>query len=140
MIVAINPLPHLTPKNASCALIQGEDGMILGVSRKDNKNVFGIVGGKLDAGETFINAAIRETFEETGITITSLEYIFEDYCGDHSRDDVIYYCVAFKVTGWTDEPYTKEEGIVSWVTPEKLMEGCFGEYNKKLFKAAGIIT
>ncbi len=135
----INPLPHIKPKYASSVLIQRKsDGYVLGVSRKHDPEDIGTPGGKLDVGENFVDAAVRETFEETGITIVSLEYLFDDYCGDSSKNDVMYYTVAFKVIDWTGEPYSKEAGIVSWVPPQKLITGCFGAYNKKLFAAAEI--
>ena len=132
-----NPLPHLEPKKASSVLIMNEEGLVLGVSRKNDATIFGLVGGKTDPGESYVDAAIRETFEETGVTVLELEQVYEDYCGDSTRGDVIYYCVTFKATKWIGEPYSKEAGVVAWITPQKLFEGCFGEYNKKLFAAIG---
>ena len=49
------------------------DGKILLLHRQDHTsqgNTWGIPGGKLEKGETYIQAAIRETKEETGLDIS----------------------------------------------------------------------
>ncbi len=55
-------------KRASTVLII-EDGKVLSISRRNDHNDFGIVGGGVEKNETFEQACIRETFEETGLTI-----------------------------------------------------------------------
>lgn len=57
------------------------DGRILAVSRKTNHSDFGLPGGKLDPGESFKEALIREVMEETGLTVTALEPVYGGYCG-----------------------------------------------------------
>ena len=52
--------------------VQNQIGEILAFHRKKNvseNNVYGFVGGKVDPGETAIQAAIREAFEEAGIIV-----------------------------------------------------------------------
>ena len=53
-----------------------KDGKILSVSRKKNKSIFGLPGGKQEKGETSEQAAIRECKEECGIDVSSCVYFF----------------------------------------------------------------
>jgi 8-oxo-dGTP pyrophosphatase MutT (NUDIX family) len=122
---------------AACILFwNNEDNKILAVSRKDNPDAFGLPGGKLDEkdGGSLTKCAIRESLEETGFHFTDLELFFV-------RQDGEFICATFmpwnskRVRNWTPEA---NAGNVDWVTPEKLIAGPFGEYNKKLFDHVGI--
>lgn len=64
-----------------------KDNLFLGVSRRNNHNKIGLVGGKADNQEDTIDALIRETIEETGLIIIKAtlldvrEYAgYETYC------------------------------------------------------------
>jgi 8-oxo-dGTP pyrophosphatase MutT (NUDIX family) len=54
-----------------------KDGLILSVSRRDDKTKFCFLGGKCEPNETTGMAAIRETFEETGINVTDCVHIYD---------------------------------------------------------------
>jgi len=64
-------------KSAQVILINPE-GYVLGVSRKDDHNDFGLPGGKMDPEDNDDPkiTAVRETKEETGLDITNLRLIF----------------------------------------------------------------
>jgi len=47
----------------------------------DYSNLYDIPKGEIDPGETFLNCAIRETYEESGLEYTDFVVISEDY--DH---------------------------------------------------------
>jgi len=55
-------------KYAACLLIRFTNGDILGISRRENPNTFGMVGGKVEPDESVTDAALRECFEETGLS------------------------------------------------------------------------
>jgi 8-oxo-dGTP pyrophosphatase MutT (NUDIX family) len=116
-------------------LVFNDNGELLAVSRKHDPNDFGLPGGKKEPGETFKECAIRETLEETGIKVKNLKFVFER----ETEGDVYFYTATFtaEVDG-SAEPSTSEEGRAKWVPPIKVIEGCFGEYNKKLFEKLGI--
>lgn len=114
--------------------------LILGVSRKDDPNDFGLPGGKLDPDETWEQALVREVKEETGIVVTKYAPILEnveEYKG-------VYYLtrtyVIFDVKSY-DISYT-EQGVVSWVKWSKLTDSnsSFHNYNRVLYKlVAGVV-
>ena len=101
-----------------------EEGLILGVSRKDNHNDFGLIGGKMDPednGEPMMTA-IRECKEETGLVIYDLQLVF----AIHKSGNMGYTYLA-KYSGEInhDEPH-----VVKWVPFQILINGSFGRYNE----------
>lgn len=63
----MNETPFPALRGASVLLID-PNGQILLVNRKSGQGVC-MPGGKLEDGEDFLDAAVRETFEETGLRI-----------------------------------------------------------------------
>ena len=114
-------------RQAVCALIFRESGYILGVSRKDNPNTFGLVGGKVDPNETPEEALIRETKEETGLDIVKYKKIFEK-----NDDNFVCFTYLCAVKG---DIQTNEKGVVKEVTWDELFDGPFGDYNRELYKS-----
>lgn len=114
----------IEPVEAVVALIFRGD-KILGVSRKDNPNAFGLVGGKVEKGETHAHALYREVEEETGLQLIKGKKIFADFDGNMMT--TTYLCEA---EGKVD---TIEKGVVKEVTWDELFAGPFGEYNRKLY-------
>lgn len=115
---------------AACVLIFAEDGKILAVSRKNDPNDFGLPGGKVDYPESAEEGAARELFEETGLTATSLRLVFV-----HDEGKFETHTFVAEVSG---EINTPEAGVIRWVTPDVLLKGMFGDYNRKLFNKLGI--
>ena len=75
-------------KEAVQVVILNDNGEVLAVSRKEDHNDFGLVGGKVDEGETPIQAILRETLEEREIEV-------QDYYLDR----------ALKTLGYSSFPY-----------------------------------
>jgi 8-oxo-dGTP pyrophosphatase MutT (NUDIX family) len=120
--------------------------MILAVSRRDDHNAFGLPGGRVEDGEMEDQAASRELREETGLWIDR-QHLVEVF----RRNGGVTYAVGDKHGGKSDtgvewmlallnvEDVKPGEGRVAWVTPEQLMAGPFGDYNKRLLQAIGRI-
>lgn len=122
-------------KMAACVFIQDHSGLILAVSRKDDLTAFGLPGGKVDLKETTEEAAVRELFEETGISINveDLNEIIRRVCEGEDDYDAVTYQVQFKESMKNAKSMSEEEtGIVEWVPWQKLFDGPFSSYNKNL--------
>lgn len=75
-------------------------------------------GGHVEPGESVVHGAIREVYEETGLTIENPRL-----CGlkQFPLDDGGRYLVLFfKADRFSGELHSSEEGPVFWVSPEEL--------------------
>lgn len=129
---------------AVCSLVINDSGLVLACSRKDNKEIFGLPGGKVDETDyTLEDAARRELFEETGIWPGAGIPVFTAMC--YGADNKHYLTTTFIWNNIPCEPRQIEgEGLVAWVSTDvmcKLRSGKyenFGIYNRKLFEALDI--
>lgn len=60
----------MSPKQAAIVLVE-RDGKILAVSRGPGSDQWALPGGKVEEGESFEEAAVRELFEETGLKLAN---------------------------------------------------------------------
>lgn len=118
-------------KAACVALVDSRIKTIKMVTRK-NKQLLGMPGGKLEPGETFREAAIRETFEETGVSLTHEQITEEPIHVGRVGDFEVATFLAFISD---DQQFIeKEPGIktvsvpVSSIADVNLVE--FPEYNQ----------
>lgn len=109
---------------SACVVLINKDGLVLGVSRKDDHTSFGLPGGKLEDIDNNdpIATAIRETKEETGIDVSNLRLVF----ATHKNGNMGYTYLA----DYEGEINHNEPHVVKWVPFQILINGSFGKYNK----------
>jgi len=82
-------------------IIENENGEIL-LQRRTDDGTWGTPGGGMNYGETYTETAIREVFEETGLTVSELK-LFGIYSGknkiiEYPNKDVCFGGVVVFIT------------------------------------------
>lgn len=75
-------------------------------------------GGRLEQGETPLQAAIRETQEEVGVTPLDLSQRGE--LSFQFTDGLALHCVVFTAGDCTGKAIETEEAIPHWMSPEEI--------------------
>jgi 8-oxo-dGTP pyrophosphatase MutT (NUDIX family) len=112
-----------------------KDGLILGISRRHDKTIFGLPGGKFDSetDATTKETAMRETREETSLIVKDCVLVYERVELGDGPNGVDFYSRCYYATDWEGEPVNSEEGEVKWLTAEEVTstKAAFGDYNRK---------
>lgn len=141
LITALKECTVPTPEAATLFLIK--DNRVLATTRKTNRSLWGLPGGKVDEEDKlpdffkrFEVAIKREAKEETGLIIDDLELVYNGLCrGTKSYSTTTF--IANKVEG---EIHTNEAIDVAFVEKESLLKDSpFSEYNRRLFSKIGLI-
>tara|TARA_Y100000385_G_scaffold197965_1_gene204913 strand:- start:4747 stop:5139 length:393 start_codon:yes stop_codon:yes gene_type:complete len=112
-------------KYSVTAVILNDKGQVLAVSRKDNHNDFGLIGGWVDTKDDSLEMALcREIKEETGLIVkpTNLLQVLSMNRGGNMSYS--YYVKDYEGEIETDEPH-----IVKWTDFEEIKNGSFGYWN-----------
>jgi 8-oxo-dGTP pyrophosphatase MutT (NUDIX family) len=107
------------------------------VSRPQKEELWGMPGGKVDPGETPLQAAVREVHEEIGLDLhpSTLEVLHTSVC----HGEVDYETTTFLYTGPDVDGvrYKVEEGLhAGLATEDELCDpkfSPFAEYNRRAF-------
>jgi len=117
----MNQVPEGIKRTAVlCVLKHGQKFLLLKRLKEPNKDNYTPVGGKLDPFETPLKAAIRETFEETGISVSAMKY-----CGSLVETSPTKY-------NWMSFVYCADiefipappcnEGTLEWIHFDKVLD------------------
>jgi ADP-ribose pyrophosphatase YjhB (NUDIX family) len=86
----INKKKRLIMEISAGLLIIWENKILLAKPAKAVKNMWGIPKGKLEPGESYLDAAIRETQEEIGIKIP-LSKISSEYFTINYKNNILHH-------------------------------------------------
>ena len=117
----MNQVPEGLKRTAVlCVLKHGQKFLLLKRLKEPNKDNYTPVGGKLDPFETPLKAAIRETFEETGILVPSMKY-----CGSLvETSPTKYNWMSFVYCTDTEfiPPPPCNEGTLEWIDFDNVLD------------------
>ena len=102
---------ELTKFMNMCMVYDGDKVLVQNRVKKDYRGIT-FPGGKVEQGESFTDAVIREIFEETGLTIKN-----PMLCGikDWYEEEKRYAILFYKTNKFTGSLVSSDEGEVNWV-------------------------
>ena len=108
---------HWQPTMRASLCFVRRDGLLLMIRKKRGLGAGKIngPGGRLEPGETAMEAAVRETEEELGVTPLQLEQRGELHF--QFTDGLALHCVVFTAEGCSGEPIETDEAVPHWMEP-----------------------
>lgn len=105
-----------------CYLERGDAYLMLHRIKKENDvnhDKWVGVGGKFEDGESPEECLLRETFEETGLTLTDYRYRgVVTFVSDRWPSELMH---LFTASGWTGVPRACDEGVLEWIDKQDLL-------------------
>ena len=123
--------------NSSLIYLENEAGEYLMLHRVKKKNDINHdkwigVGGGFEHGERPEECALRETFEETGLTLT--DYRLRGIVTFDCEGQETLYMYLFTASAWTGELSECSEGDLEWVPKKKVYSLPIWEGDKIFFR------
>lgn len=123
--------------NSSLIYLENSRGEYLMLHRVKKKNDINHdkwigVGGGFEHGESPEECALRETREETGLTLTDCR--FRGIVTFDCEGQETLYMHLFTASGWTGELADCDEGELEWVPKEKVYDLPIWEGDKIFFR------
>lgn len=113
-----------TVKNTTlCYVLRGDDVLLLHRIKKENDlnhDKWIGIGGKFEEDESPEECLLREAWEETGLFLT--QYRYRGIITFVSDEWETEYMHLYTATGWTGTLKECDEGVLEWVSREKMKE------------------
>lgn len=126
----------MSEKYAVCGILPIIGDFFLSVSRKDDPNKIGFIGGKIDDGEEPEQALLREVLEETGLHVTIEP--FDPFVAEDG--EYIVYCYMIQLDDKVHEQIAEEEtGVIRIASRLQLIKSSpYADYNERAFEWFGV--
>ena len=106
-----------------CYVLRGDDVLLLHRIKKENDlnhDKWIGIGGKFEEDESPEECLLREAWEETGLVLT--QYRYRGIITFVSDEWETEYMHLYTATGWTGTLKECDEGVLEWVSREKMKE------------------
>jgi 8-oxo-dGTP diphosphatase len=107
-------------------VMRGERALIVQRANAPNKGRWGFPGGVLELGETFADGAMRELFEETGVTAEAVDTLSVFDAIDRDNEGRVrhhYVLIAVRGLWRTGEGIAGDDaGAVQWANRAEIIE------------------
>ncbi len=120
------------------AMIMNEKGEILLQQRNEQKKRWGLPGGLMEPGESTEETAVRESFEETGLTLRNLT-LFKLYSGEEffttaeNGDEFYSVTTAYVTNKYVGELTLTDESIAfDYFSSENLPAHMVGSHRRMI--------
>jgi len=110
----------------ACFVVLRKDNKVAMVLRKNTgwmDGKYGLPAGKVEYGENYTQAAVREAKEESGVDIQESDLNFVHVAHRHGEEGDLFMDwvdIYFEATEWQGEPHNAEEGKserLDWINP-----------------------
>ncbi len=134
-LIALPSLENPIRLHVAVAVIQGDDDRVLLSRRPDHLHQGGLwefPGGKVEAGESVIQALARELWEELGITPSMFRPLIRVH---HDYGDRAVLLDVWRVGRYQGAPRGREGQVTEWVSVAQLSQRNFPPANAPVIKA-----
>ncbi len=127
----------MSEKYAVCGILPIIGDFFLSVSRKDDPNKIGFIGGKIDDGEEPEQALLREVLEETGLHVI-IDKSYEPFVD--TDNEYIVYSYMIQLDDKVHEQIAEEEtGVIRIASRLQLIKSSpYADYNERAFEWFGV--
>lgn len=109
------------PRHSSTAIIFDDTRTQILLQKREDFRVWDIPGGMVEAGEDFATAAIREAYEETGLTVEIIRHVGDFHRPQAKKVAHLYEC---RVIGGEIIKQSSETIDVDWFSIKDLPKRC----------------
>ena len=109
----------MRPRQGAAAAILDDRGRLLLVKENYDRRRYGLPGGAVEDGESVLEAAVRETLEETGVRV-AIEHVVGVYRLENGFTATLFGCSI--ASGEPVRPEGGEIAKVGWFNPDEIPE------------------